>query len=64
MHGSPSLCTYNNMQVHGHEEGLAIFFLQEVETFKSVGGDGGEGREERVGEKSVEWKIDKDRQEG
>ena len=26
--------------------------------------EGGEGREETAGEKSVEWKIDKDRQEG
>ena len=26
--------------------------------------EGGEGREERAGEKSVEWKIDKDGQEG
>ena len=37
MHGSPSLCTYNNMPVHGYEEGPAISFLRELETVKSVG---------------------------
>ena len=28
VHGSPSLCTYNSMPIHGYEEGLVIFLCE------------------------------------